>query len=206
MLITVNRVNFENIIHYPYIEIESEKVTFICGGSGCGKSTFLKLLNGVVSPQAGEIMYNGNNITDINTVELRKELLLVSQSVHLFDKTIAQNFVEFYNYRDLPGPTDEEIQSYLSLCCADFPIDTYCTTMSGGERLRVYIAIYLSFMPKVLMMDEPTSALDAQNAITMMQNITSFCKEKQITLIIVSHDKSLSKQFADKVITLEGRA
>lgn len=206
MLITANMVNYKNIIHYPYIEIESEQVTFICGDSGCGKSTLLKLLNGVVSPQMGEIMYNGKNIKDLDTVELRKNLLLVSQSIHLFDKTIAHNFIEFYSYRDLPAPTDEEIKSYLSICCADFPLDMHCTSMSGGERQRVYIAIYLSFMPKVLMLDEPTSALDTQNSITMMQNIISYCKEKSITMIAVSHDKSLSKQFADKVITLEGRS
>lgn len=206
MLLTANMVNFNNIIHYPNIEIESGQVTFICGDSGCGKSTLLKLLNGVVTPQTGEIMYNDKNIKDLDTVELRRNLLLVSQSIHLFDKTIEQNFVEFYSYRDLPAPTDEEIKSYLSICCTDFPIDMYCTSMSGGERQRVYIAIYLSFMPKVLMLDEPTSALDTQNAITMMQNIISYCKEKDITMIAVSHNKSLSKQFADKVITLEGRS
>jgi len=206
MLITANMVNHKNIIQYPDIEIESEQVTFICGDSGCGKSTLLKLLNGVVSPQMGEITYHGKNIKDLDTVELRKNLLLVSQSIHLFDKTIAQNFAEFYSYRNLPVPTDEEIKSYLSICCADFPLDMYCTSMSGGERQRVYVAIYLSFMPKVLMLDEPTSALDAQNAITMMHNIISYCKEKRITMIVVSHDKSLSKQFADKVITLEGRS
>lgn len=205
MLIQAKMVNFENMIQYPYIEIESGQVTFICGGSGSGKSTFLRLLNGVASPKTGEILYNGDDISSLDTAELRKEIILVSQSIYLFDKSILENFEEFYSYRDLPVPSNEEINSYLSLCCADFPLDMCCTSMSGGERQRVFIAIYLSFMPKVLMLDEPTSALDTQNAITMMQNITSYCKKKNITLIVVSHDKSLSEQFADTVITLEGR-
>ena len=204
MLIEAKKVNFKNILNYPDIEIESEHVTFICGDSGSGKSTFLKLINGVVSPLSGNIIIEGKNISDLNTVELRKEYLLVSQSVYLFDKTIKKNYEEFYRYRDLPTPEDKAIQYYLTLCCADFSLDSYCPTMSGGERQRVYIAICLSFKPKVLMLDEPTSALDSHTANLLMQNINTFCRNNHITLIVVSHDISLADKFADKVITLEG--
>lgn len=206
MLITADKLDFQNIIHYPPIEIPADCVTFICGESGCGKSTLLKLFNSIVSPQKGKIFYNDRNIEEIDTVKLRKELLLVSQSVYLFDKTIEENFVEYYRYRDIPIPSAAEMKSYLSICCADFPLDMYCPSMSGGERQRVYIAIYLSFKPKVLMLDEPTSALDSNNAIAMMQKLTSFCKINHITLIVVSHDKLLSEQFADNIILLEGSA
>jgi ABC-type cobalamin/Fe3+-siderophores transport systems, ATPase components len=204
VLIEAKKVNFKNILNYPDIEIESEHVTFICGDSGSGKSTFLKLINGVVSPLSGNIIIEGKNISDLNTVELRKEYLLVSQSVYLFDKTIKKNYEEFYRYRDLPTPEDKAIQYYLTLCCADFSLDSYCPTMSGGERQRVYIAICLSFKPKVLMLDEPTSALDSHTANLLMQNINTFCRNNHITLIVVSHDISLADKFADKVITLEG--
>ena len=204
MLIKANGVNFSNLIHYSNLEIEADNVTFICGGSGCGKSTLLKLFNGVVSPISGEIMINGVSIEDFDTVELRKELLLVSQSTYLFDKTIAENFEEFYQYRDLPAPDKQSIQSFLTLCCAEFPLDANCSSMSGGERQRVYIAICISLMPKVLMLDEPTSALDSQTAVCLMKNLTAYCKENHMTLIVVSHDKALADRFADKVIQLGG--
>lgn len=203
MLIKTNQVNFADMIRYPDIEIESGKVTFISGSSGCGKSSLLKLFNGVLSPASGEILINGINIEDLDTVALRKEFLLVSQSIYLFDETIAGNFETYCRYREIPAPDRSSMQFYLSLCCAEFPLEMSCTSMSGGERQRVYIAICLSFQPKVLMLDEPTSALDSQTADQMMQNLIRYCREHHITLIVVSHDKELVHRYADQIISLE---
>ncbi len=204
MFITGRNINFNDIILYPDIDIPQYQVTFLTGKSGSGKSTFLKLLNGTSSKLSGTITYDKQNIDEIDTVLLRKEVLLVSQSIYLFDDTIYQNFKEFYQYRDLPIPDRVTIRKYLSICLADFPLDTLCTSLSGGERQRVFLAIYLSFAPKVLLLDEPTSALDTQNAYQIMQNILAFCKENQITVIIVSHDPTLPKKFGDHIINLEG--
>jgi putative ABC transport system ATP-binding protein len=203
MNIKIKKVNFENLIDYPDISIETGQVTFICGSSGCGKSTLLRLLNGTVSPRRGEIELDGRSADDLDTVALRRDLMLVSQTVYLFDSTIRENFMEFYRYRDLPAPDDDAIASWLSLCCADFSLDMSCASMSGGERQRVYIAIYLSFQPKVLMLDEPTSALDSKTSAGLMESLTSYCKSNHMTLIVVSHDRSLAERFADKTILLE---
>ena len=203
MNIELKQVNFENLIDYPDLSIETDQVTFICGSSGSGKSTLLRLLNGTVSPRKGEIAFDGSGIDDFDTVALRKELMLISQTVYLFDATIKENFEEFYRYRELPAPDDEEITSWLSLCCADFPLDMYCTSMSGGERQRIYIAIYLSFKPKVIMLDEPTSALDSKTAARLMENLTAHCRASPTTMIVVSHDRSLAERFADQTIQLE---
>ena len=205
IILSAKGVHFKDMIQYPELAIEEGAVTFITGESGSGKTTLLRLFNGIASPAAGEILYHGVNINDLDTVKLRREVLLVNQTIYLFDKTIRENFAEFYRYRDMSVPDDKEIKPYLSLCCADFPLDTVCTTMSGGERHRIYIAICLSLIPKVLMLDEPTSALDAQNASSVMSNVTGFCREKQITLLVVSHDRQLAAKFGDKVITLKGR-
>ena len=204
MLIQLKKVNFKNIIQYPDIEIEAEKVTFICGGSGSGKSTLLKLINGSASPTSGEIFIEDDNILNLDTIRLRKEFLLAGQSVYLFDKTIRENFEEFYKYRDLPAPSEKDMKFYLEICCADFPLDSLCTIMSGGERQRVYLAVCLSLSPKVLMLDEPSSALDSVTADLLMQNLTAYCKENHITLLVVSHDKSLADRFGDRIITMEG--
>lgn len=203
MNIEIKKVNFENLIDYPDVSIETGQVTFICGSSGCGKSTLLRLLNGTVSPGKGEIILDGRSIDEFDTVVLRRELMLVSQSVYLFDSTIKENFEEFYGYSGLPVPDDDAIASWLSLCCADFPLDMSCISMSGGERQRVYIAIYLSFKPKVLMLDEPTSALDSQTSARLMENLTEYCKSNGMTMIVVSHDRTLAERYATKTILLE---
>lgn len=204
MLIETKDLKFQDIISYPNLSIEAETVTFLCGESGSGKSTLLKLINGIVSPAEGTVLIEGIDIADLDTVELRREFLLVSQSVYLFDQTIRQNFEEYYKYRELAIPDDVEIKEFLQLCCADFSLDSYCPSLSGGERQRVFLAVCLSLKPRVLMLDEPTSALDSATAEQLMQNITAYCKHNQITLIVVSHDRSLAARYADKVIELKG--
>ena len=75
--------------------------------------------------------------------------------------------------------------------------------MSGGERQRIYIAICLSFHPKVLMLDEPTSALDEATAVSLLQNLKQYCNEHGITLIAITHDKTLAKSYGDEYISLD---
>lgn len=203
--IKTSNLEFGNFITYPDILIPRHQVTFLCGASGCGKSSLLKLLNATVTPSKGDIFYQDRNIKEMDTITLRKEILLVSQAVYLFDESIEENFKRFYDYRDEAVISSVKMQEYLRICCVDFSLNTRCETMSGGEKQRVFMAIYLSFLPKVLMLDEPTSALDQATATVFLQNIKNFCREHQMTAVVISHDEKLTKLFADHVITLERR-
>lgn len=191
-------------IRYQDISIETNKVNFIIGSSGTGKTTLLKLFNAAYSPDRGKVLYDGEDISKIDTIKLRKEILLVNQTVYLFDSTIRDNFESFYEYRGENTPEETVMQKFLDICCVPFPLEHDCTRMSGGERQRVFMAVFLSFYPKVLLLDEPTSALDTQNSNNVMKNITQFCKENEITVIVVSHDAKVTEAFAQKVITLQG--
>ncbi len=202
-IISASQVVFQSMIRYPNIKIAKGKTTFIHGPSGCGKSTLLKLINGTTSPDSGEIFYKGNNIENIDTIDLRREILLVAQSVFLFTGTIEENFKKYYEYRDRDLPTKETMEKFLKICSAEFPLETRCETMSGGERQRVYIAIFLSFMPDVLMLDEPTSALDNTSSDVMMSNIKNFTNDNEMTTIVVSHYLTLAEKYGDEIIALE---
>lgn len=204
IIFETRNLSFRDTIHYQDISIVKDKVNFIVGRSGTGKSTLLRLFNGTLTPSAGEIFYAGDNLLEMDTIELRKKVSLISQSVYLFDSSIRDNFIQFYEYRGLPAPTNEMMLEFLKLSQIDFPLDKDCTTMSGGERQRVYIAIFLSFLPKVLMLDEPTSALDKDNGYNVMQNVISFCKEKGITVIIISHDNNLTETFGENIVAIGG--
>ena len=202
-IISLSQVVFQSMIRYPDIKIPKGKTTFIHGPSGCGKSTLLKLINGTISPDSGEIVFNGNNIDDIDTIKLRRDILLVSQSVFLFSGTIEVNFKKYYEYRDQETPSKEHMEKFLQICRAEFPLETRCETMSGGERQRVYIAIFLSFMPEVLMLDEPTSALDNTSSDIIMSNIKNFSDDNDMTTIVVSHYLPLAQKYGDNIIALE---
>lgn len=141
----------------------------------------------------------------MDTLALRREVILIGQNVYLFDGTIRENFHAYYDYRELSPLDDEAMRKYLKICQANFPLESSSLTLSGGERQRVYIAICLSFHPKVLMMDEPTSALDQRTARALMESLVPFCKEKEISLLIVSHDESSIEPYADESIVIKGR-
>jgi len=198
----VNNLVFNDFIHFPNVNIPKNKVTFIIGRSGAGKTTLLKMFNGTLTQSSGDIFYNNTNILDIETIKLRKEVSLISQSVFLFDGSIRDNFNQFYKYRQEKTLNDDKIKLFLDICHLDFSLEKDCDEMSGGEKQRLYIAIYLSFKPKVIMLDEPTSALDEENSNEIIKNILSFSKENGITVIIVSHDKKLSEVFADYIVSI----
>jgi len=205
-LFVLQDVNYKDIVRYPSLTIEAGRATFLCGASGTGKSTLLRLLCGVASATEGRITYLGKGIEDYDPTLLRRDVLLAGQSVYLFDKTIRENFEEFYAYRDLPAPDEETMRTYLDIAAAPFSLDSVCTTLSGGERQRVFLAICLSLCPKVLLLDEPTSALDDNTAAVLMERVKSHCAEQGVTLIVVSHDRAIAERFADEIITLGGGA
>ena len=116
--------------------------------------------------------------------------------------TIRENFHEFYKLRDLEELTDEEITKFLKITNFDVDLNLNVEKLSGGEKQRVFLAIALSLNPEVLLLDEPTSALDEKTSFSMMKNIVEYCKNNDITLIIVTHQKNLVEEFADKIIDL----
>ena len=202
-LFKAKQLCFHDTICFADLEIPNVKTTFVTGPSGAGKSTLLRLLNGVLSPTHGQLYYLGRNLEEFDTIELRKEVLLVSQAVFLFDGSIRDNFAAFYEHREKNLPGDETIKKFLAICCLPFEPDATTNTMSGGEKQRLYLAIFLSFHPAVLMLDEPTSALDSETANRVMQNIITYCQAEGITVIAVSHDQALTKRFGENILTLE---
>lgn len=205
-LLELSDVVFMDKIIYPNIIINRGEILFITGPSGSGKSTLLRLLNGTVSPSSGKVSFKGKDISQLDTVSLRRQAVLVNQSIFLFDKTIRENFAEFYRYREQEMPNDEEMESYLSLCDADFLLDANCTSMSGGERQRIYLAICISFEPEILLLDEPTSALDEKTGSLLFRNLTKYSREKGKTLVVITHNGELAQEFGDRIVDLADRA
>lgn len=202
-LFRLENVQFKNIIHYPDFSIEEGKVTFVIGKSGSGKSTLLSLLNKSKNCEEGQIYYKDKVLSEYDSLSLRKEVLVVSQHAYLFNTTIEENFKKFYQYREEQVCTKEQIENLLKVCNLDFALDQDVTNMSGGEKQRLYLAIFLSFLPNVLLLDEPTSALDQKNAKIMLDNVIAFCKERKITLVIISHDEKLVDRYHENVISLD---
>lgn len=199
-IFTTENLSFENFLNYGNIKISSEGVSFILGKSGSGKSTLLKLLNATLSPSSGEIYFNEKNIKTIDKLELRKNIILTNQRLYLFKENIKDNFVTYYNYLNRKLPDDFYIENCLNICQIEFPLDKSTENLSGGEKQRIFNAIALSLNPKVLMLDEPTSALDYKTSVKFFNDIILYSKEKNIKLIVITHEDELVENFADEKI------
>lgn len=119
---------------YPAITIQPHTFTFIAGKSGCGKSTYLRLLNGTERPSRGRVLYNGRDIASLDLLQHRREVVLIPQEVYLCDGSIADSFAFYYTARGDRPPDETRMKEMLALCCADFPLTADCRTLSGGER------------------------------------------------------------------------
>lgn len=201
-ILRTQQVKFAGQIEYPDVRIQEHEITFISGDSGCGKTTLFKLLNATVKQSSGDIYYRDKNLHTMDKIQLRRNVLMVSQVPYLFSGTIVDNFKRFHDYHESECPKEEEIKKYLAICCFKGTLDTCCDTMSGGERQRVFQSIALSLNPKVLLLDEPTSALQAELSREVMHNIVHYVQEHNMTLVVISHDASLIKTFAQNHIEL----
>ncbi|SDX27632.1 ABC transporter ATP-binding protein [Eubacterium barkeri] len=202
-MIEMEGVGFRGIVEYPLIQIPKGRATFILGESGSGKSTLLRLINGTARPTKGVIRLDGADIAQMDGVALRRRVLLVDQTPYLFGGSIAENVAAYYNYRGLQPPSPETMARYLALCQAPYTLDRDTGPLSGGERHRVFLAIFLSFEPEILMLDEPTAALDEGTAMALMDAITTHLRERGTTLLVVSHNRKVAEAYADGCITLE---
>lgn len=202
LLFKASNLTYKANLIYDSIKIKKGMINFIVGESGSGKSTFLKLLNKSINSISGELLYKGTPIDEYEPIALRREVSLVSAEPFLFDESILENFKTFYSLRELPMPNRDYINYITELCYVNVPLDQNASTLSSGERQRVYISIFLSLCPKVIMLDEPTSALDEKNSHKIIENIIKFCKDKHIDIVIVSHDKNIVDEFCENKIEI----
>ncbi len=203
MNIKTRNLSFKSIITYPNIDIPENRSTFIMGESGSGKSTLLKLLNATHPCETGTILIDDTDINTLEPIALRKKICLIAQSAFLFPGTISTNFETFYAYRNQDVPNRDDIRDFLTLCHLDMEPEANVEFLSGGEKQRVYTAIFVSFASEVLLLDEPTSALDQKTGDAMINNILDHQRSRKKTTVIVSHSASLADRFGDQIIHLD---
>ena len=196
-------LQFADFLSFPDIAIPEHALTFLTGKSGSGKSTYLKLLNATALPSRGAISYRGKAISEWPVIPYRREVMLVPQRDFLYDGTVRENFERFYEMRDAPVPSDAKIQEALSICCSECSPDSSCTPLSGGEKQRVFLALFLSCQSPVLLLDEPTSALDEQTARRFFTRLKAYLAAHDMTVVCVCHSPELVREFQDHEVRLE---
>ena len=184
-----------------------ETVAFV-GPSGAGKTTLVKLLVGLYTPQSGRVLYNGEPSTEIDLERLRERIGFVTQDTQLFSGTIRENLL-FVS----PGATDADCLEVLHqaaceslLARADKGLDTLIgeggVKVSGGEKQRLSIARALLRRPQLLLFDEATSSLDSLTEEGVTETIRTVAASRDLITLMVAH--RLSTVFhADRIYVLE---
>src|SRR5438105_12940966 len=174
------------------------EIKIILSGSGGGKSTILKLILGLVNPDAGQILIDGEDITPLDETELqrvRDKMGMVFQEGALFDSlSVYENVAFRLQEREVPEEdVEEEVRSLLKFVKLADAIDKLPSELSGGMRKRLSIARALVGSPKIVLFDEPTVALDPPTSGTICDLIIELRDLENVTSIVVTHEMDAVK-------------
>lgn len=185
------------------IEIEKGKFYTILGPSGCGKSTVLKLIGGFLEPKSGEIFINSKKVNDIPANH--RQVNTVFQDYALFPHMNVYENIAFglriKNYKE--DIIRKKVKKTLKLVNLSGFEKREISEMSGGQKQRVAIAMSILQNPKVILCDEISSSLDTDSEKEVFELLMKLKKTLNISIIIVSHNLAILKNFCDRVILMD---
>ena len=184
-----------------------EKVVVI-GPSGSGKSTFLRCLNLLEIPTKGEIVFDGQSVTDpkADIDAIRRQMGMVFQHFNLFpNMTIRKNITLAPVRTGLmkQAEADDTASALLRRVGLEEKADAYPNQLSGGQKQRIAIVRALAMRPKVLLFDEPTSALDPEMVGEVLEVMKELAAEG-MTMVVVTHEMGFAREVATRVLFMDG--
>lgn len=199
------------IIENFNLAVEKGEFVTIIGSSGCGKTTILKMVNGLVRPVSGEILIDGRLIREMDLTALRRNIGYAIQGSVLFPHmTVEKNIAyvpNLINKKD-KAKTAQAVEKWMRIVGLDEELKTrYPSEISGGQQQRVGIARALAASPEILLMDEPFGAVDEITRSSLQDEIARIHRETGITILFVTHDIDEALRLGTRVLVMnEGRA
>ena len=195
-------------LHDVSVAIQPGSLTGLLGPNGCGKTTLLRLMAGVLRPDAGSVALNGRRLEAIPRRELARHVAVVPQETHPgFDYSVLEMALmgrhPHLGAFQLEGPRDIAItQDSLAATGTAHLAGRSYMTLSGGEKQRVVIAGALAQMPEVLLLDEPTASLDLAYQLEVASLLSRLNRERGVTMVLATHDLNLAASLCDSLVLL----
>ncbi len=190
------------------VTIPRHLITVLCGPSGGGKTSLLRLLNRLDDPVRGDILFDGRPIVEYMVTQLRRRVALVFQTPVMFSGTVSDNLAvaaELSGVQD--GRFDEQASQVMLLAELEPSLlERPGGDLSVGQKQRVNLARALMTSPEVLLLDEPTSALDPETSRALMKTIGSLSEVRRLTIVVATHRVSEARHYAQHALVLrDGR-
>jgi osmoprotectant transport system ATP-binding protein len=192
------------------LDVGGGELLVLLGPSGCGKSTLLRTVNRLVAPQSGRVLVDGNDVAQLDAVELRRSVGYVIQAVGLFaNMTVAQNVgvvpsLLGWNRREIDARVDE-LLLLVGLDPAAYR-NRRPSALSGGEAQRIGVARAIAARPRALLMDEPFGAVDVVVRTALQRELIRIVGELRTTTLFVTHDVDEAFRLADRIVVMrDGR-
>ena len=189
-------------------EIRRGEVVSIIGPSGGGKSTFLRCLNLLETPDSGQVLFKGQDVTDkkLNIAKYRQSIGMVFQHFNVFPNMTVLENVTLAPVLEKKVPKEqarEEAMALLRRVGLGDKADEYPRKLSGGQKQRLAIVRAMAMKPEVMLFDEPTSALDPE-MIGEVLDVMRDLAESGMTMIVVTHEMCFAREVSSRTIFLDG--
>ncbi len=189
------------------LEVKEGEFVVLLGPSGCGKTTTLKMINWLIAPTSGRIYVEGQDISTVNPIELRRQIGYVIQRIGLLPHmTISDNIALVPRLKgwskDKRIKRADELLVMVGLDPETYR-DKYPHQLSGGERQRIGVARALAVDPPILLMDEPFGALDPITRVQLQDEFLKLEEQVKKTVIFVTHDMDEAVRLADKIAIMD---
>ena len=189
------------------LDINKGEFITVIGSSGCGKTTVLKMINGLNTPDKGDIFINGKNIKNENIIELRRKIGYSIQGSALFPHLTVEKNISYVLDLINEKNKDEIKESILKLIkvvgLEDNILNRYPNQLSGGQQQRVGIARALAAQPDILLMDEPFGAVDEITRKQLQNEIVKIHKDLGVTTIFITHDIKEALKLGTRVLVMD---
>lgn len=187
--------------------IKKGEVVVVIGPSGSGKSTFLRCLNLLEEPTLGEIVFEGNSITDkkVDINKIREKMGMVFQQFNLFPhKTVLENLtIAPIKVKGISkAEAEKKAFELLERVGLTDKAKAYPSSLSGGQKQRIAIARALAMEPDVMLFDEPTSALDPEMVGEVLSVMKDLAKDG-MTMVVVTHEMGFAREVGDRILFMD---
>ena len=191
------------------LSIEAGEFVTVIGRSGCGKTTLLRLINRLITPDQGQVIVQGQDVAQTDPIALRRRIGYAIQSVGLFPHmTVEKNIAYVPSISGMDEWKGKNRRKLAEELLAQVGLDSaiasrYPRTLSGGQRQRVGIARALAARPEILLMDEPFGAVDEITRGQLQQEIRRIHEDRGITILFVTHDIEEALKLGSRVLVLD---